>query len=79
MGTGSFDSRTKEFADFASRKGLAVYETSDRFKFRSAKKLEEHRDEWLEFYKDNVEHDLNKILRNDRSRYISGLSIQAYG
>ena len=62
MGTGSFDSRTKEFADSASRKGLAVYETSDRFKFRSAKKLEEHRDEWLEFYKDNVEHYLNKIL-----------------
>lgn len=61
-GTGSFDSVTKAFADFAEAHGLAVYPTKDRFKFRSARSLEEHKPEWVEFFKLQETHPLTELI-----------------
>ena len=54
-GTGSFDSRTKEFRDGAEKCGLKIYPTDDRFKFRSAKALLEHHKEWVDWFETIVE------------------------
>lgn len=55
-GTGSFDSRTKLFSDTALKHGLLVLPTEDRFKFRSAKTVEEHTDAWMEWYDTLLDH-----------------------
>lgn len=55
-GTGSFDSRTKVFADAALSHGLQVAPTEDRFKFRSAKTVMEHSEEWMEWYDSLIDH-----------------------
>lgn len=61
-GNGSFDSRTKAFRDAAKAHGLEVFETYDRFKFRTAKIIEEHNEAWREFYMSILETTAVKSL-----------------